>query len=161
MFSFTLFTFSGLVLATLFVSKRLEERKKTSVFFLKLISRGDERIRNYHHKVLRLYSEGKELTAFWIKKQLPMRAKNFWNKFIAYIKEISEKYAGNMRNARLLKKSEGISEFFKNISDIEKGNGELHDVYEERAEEITIPAEEIVGKRSTPRKKRIVVIEQE
>ena len=31
-----------------------------------------------------------------------------------------------MRDSRLIKRSDGISEFFKNMSEIEKGNGEIH-----------------------------------
>ena len=57
-----------------------------------------------------------------------MHSKSFLNKLSAFLEKKREEYMNNMRNSRLLKKDEGISEFFKNLSQIEKGNGEIHDV---------------------------------
>jgi len=48
----------------------------------------------------------------------------------SFLKERREQYVNIMRDSRLLKKSDGISEFFKNMSDVEKGNGEIHDTFE-------------------------------
>ena len=41
-----------------------------------------------------------------------------------------------MRDSKLLKKSDGISEFFKNMSNIEKGNGEIHDNYDDGSQNV-------------------------
>ena len=60
-----------------------------------------------------------------------MHSRNSLNKTISFLKEKKDRYTDNMRDSRLLKKSDGISEFFKNMSGIEKGNGVIHDVYEE------------------------------
>ena len=64
-----------------------------------------------------------------------MHSKNSSNKLLSYLAEKKEKYINNMRDSRLLKKSDGISEFFKNMSSIEKGNGEIHDTYEDGSQE--------------------------
>ena len=39
-------------------------------------------------------------------------------------------YLGSMRDSRLLKKSDGISEFFRTMSTVEKGAGEIDEGYE-------------------------------
>lgn len=56
-----------------------------------------------------------------MKKQLPLHTRNFMNKSEAVIKEKSQKYLGDIRNTKLLRpKNEGISEFFKTMSEMEK-----------------------------------------
>jgi len=144
MIPFTLFILSGTAIATLLLAKRVEEKRRKTNFILKAISKGDERFRTIHHKSIHSYSIGKERLAFWLKKQLPMRSKNLWNKFQALVAQTADKYMGDIRNSRLLKKPDGISEFFKNISEIEKGGGEINEVYLEEkqiAESITAPKE--------------------
>jgi|SRR3989344_509416 len=128
MVSFVFFSLSGLAIVTLIATKRLEETQKRSFFIFNLISKGDIHIRAFHHLTVRLYSEGKEKLAFFLQRQIQMHSKNLWHKLMALLKEKREQYIGNIRNSRLLKKSDGISEFFKNMSSIEKGNGEIHDV---------------------------------
>ena len=155
MFSFYLFILSGLVIATMLVAKRVGERKKTGVFFLKIISRGDERARELHHQAIHQYSVNKERAYLLVTKQMPIRARNYWNKFQVQVREAAEKYSGDIRNSRLLKRSDGISEFFKNISDIEKG-GEINEVYEDR-ESVVLE----IPKKRVPRKKKVAVVESE
>lgn len=180
MLSFALFAFSGVAIIALTLSKRFEERQreKKGVFILKLISRTDEHVRHFHHEALLYYTHGKDKFAFWFKKQMPLKAKSLANKSVSYLQEKTVKHLGNIRNSRHIKKSDGISEFFKNISDIEKGNGELHDeVYTEP----TAPTPEVVPepvlsnaietsvtteppvkkKRSYTRRKKVKVIEAE
>lgn len=116
-----LFFVSGGVVLLLLLTKMLEVRYKKSFFMLRLISRGDAHVRTLSHEGAQLYSEVKAKAGFFLKKQLPLHTRNLMNKGEAFIKEKSEEYIGNMRNARLLKpKNEGISEFFKNISEMEK-----------------------------------------
>ncbi len=159
MITLTLFTISGAALLTLTLTKRAEERRKRGVLLLKLISRGDERMRELHHKSLHFYSTGREKVVFFIKKQLPMRLKNSLNKFIIKLSEQVTKYMGDIRNSRLLKKSDGISEFFKNMSTVEKGSGEINDVYYDDAPAIAeAPPVKITRKRG-PRKKKLNVVE--
>ena len=126
-----IFAVSGLVILTLLVTKSLERKRKKSFFILAAVSRGDIRIRELYHRAVRLYSEGKEKILFFFKKQIPIHSKNFLNKLLSFLREKRAQYIDNMRNSRLLKKSDGISEFFKNMSDVEKGNGEINDVYED------------------------------
>jgi hypothetical protein len=131
MLSFALFLLSGIAIVALTLSKRVEERKKTKVFILRAVSRADERVREFHHEALHFYSEGKDRFSFWAQKQLPMKLKSLYNRFQAYAEEKSIEYLGDVRNSRLIKRSDGISEFFKNISDIEKGTGEINEVLPE------------------------------
>lgn len=132
MLPFSIFILSGVGIVTLTVAKRLEEKKRHQTLVLRAVSRGDERVREIHHKALHHYSHSKEKFAFWFKKQLPLKVRSIWNRLKAYMGEKSVEYLGDMRNSRLLKKSDGISEFFKNISEIEKGGGEINDeVYRE------------------------------
>ncbi|KKT95754.1 MAG: hypothetical protein UW97_C0022G0005 [Parcubacteria group bacterium GW2011_GWA2_45_15] len=123
----SLFAFSGLSIILLLVAKRLEEKRKRIFFISNAISKGDTRIRGLYLKVVRLYSEGKERISFFYKKQIPIHSRNSLNKLLIFIRKRREQYAVSMRDAKLLKKSDGISEFFKNMSELEKGNGEIHD----------------------------------
>jgi hypothetical protein len=126
MISFYIFVASGAALAAITFSKRIEMRRKRKIFILELVSKADENLREFWHEVLRLYSEEKGEFFIRMRKQLPLKARSAWNRFAASVKEKSNERFGEMRNARLLKKSDGLSEFFKNISEIEKG-GEIHD----------------------------------
>src|SRR3989344_4204635 len=121
------FAFSGLSIILLLVAKRLEEKRKRIFFISNAISKGDTRIRGLYIKVVRLYSEGKERISFFYKKQIPIHSRNSLNKLLIFIRKRREQYAVSMRDAKLLKKSDGISEFFTNMSELEKGNGEIHD----------------------------------
>ncbi|MDO8424014.1 MAG: hypothetical protein Q7S54_00190 [bacterium] len=170
MITFSLFILSGTAIVTLTLAKRIEEKRKKGVFLLKFISRSDERAREFHQRSVRFYSVGKERTAFFIKKQLPMRSRNSLNKFISKLSEQGTKYLGDIRDSRLLKKPDGISEFFKNMSTIEKGAGEINEIYEERANESKEPAPIDTApkptrrprtRKSPVRKKLTVVIEEE
>ncbi len=146
MISFTLFTLSGIAIATLTVAKRVEEKHKKTFFVLEAISKGDEYLHELRERIILAYLRVRERSGFLLKKQLPLKAKGLWNRTLAWTKESAKKLIGDLRDSRLLKrKPDGISEFFKNISEIEKGNGELHDSYQERVEE---PAPKRVIKRS-------------
>ena len=127
----SIFTISGLSIITLVIAKRLEEKRKKPFFILNVISKSDTRIRELYHRAVRLYSEGKEKSSFLFKRQIPIHSKNSFNKLLSFLKEKREQYVIRMRDSRLLKKSDGISEFFKNMSNIEKGNGEINDVYDD------------------------------
>ena len=147
MITISLFILSGTILAVLMIAKRVEERRKTEVFLLKAISRGDARVRELHHQAVHFYSMGKEKIVFFVKKQLPMYSKISVIKAVNKFKEKTEHHIGNIRDSRLLKKSDGISEFFKNISDIEKGAGEINETYYEEGKvtiEPIIEAEELI-----------------
>ena len=139
MFSITLFAFSGAVLVILTTAKIVEGKRRKTFFVLKAISRGDKRLRELKEKALHSYSQSKERTAISLKKQLPLRVRSMWNKTLIWSKDSAQKLIGDLRDSRLLKKrTDGMSEFFKNISDLEKGNGEINDVYEEKGEVITV-----------------------
>ena len=124
-----IFAISGLSVLTLLVAKSIERKRKKPLFILSLISKGDIRIREIYHKTLSAYSEGKERAAFFSTKQLPMHSKNLVNKVVVFVKEKRAEYINRMRDSRLIKKPDGISEFFKNMSEVEKG-GEINDVFE-------------------------------
>ncbi|OHA92061.1 MAG: hypothetical protein A3J09_01005 [Candidatus Zambryskibacteria bacterium RIFCSPLOWO2_02_FULL_51_21] len=119
------FFFSGAILAVLLVAKRIEERKKTRVFLLRLISRGEEHARKLQREAVRRYSLSKEEMHFFMAKQLPRYSKSSLNKALARFEESMQKYLERLRDSRLLKKDEGISEFFKSMAEVEKGNGQI------------------------------------
>lgn len=94
-------------------------------------------MRELHHRAVRYYSIGKEKGVFLVKKQLPRYSRSSLNKALALIEERLQRHLDSIRDSRLLKKDEGISEFFKNISEVEKGAGELHDdVYDAESQEV-------------------------
>ena len=169
MLVFFLFILSGIGIAVITLAKRVELKRKKTFFLLKAIARGEERAKSLYHEALHFYSDGKHKFSFFVRKQLPLRIKSYVNKFIIFIKERGEERFGNIRNSRLINKKEGISEFFKNISEVEKGGGELHDeIYVEPtidsaplAYRITrgAPPAKVRRKRSAPRKKLEIVEE--
>lgn len=129
MTSIVIFTISGMIVFLLPLAKRLESKQGKSFLIFRLISKGDFYVREIYHWMMHLYFEGKERSSFLIKRQIPLHSKNFSNKLTVYLREKRIRYFNNMRDSRLLKKSDGISEFFKNMSNLEKGNGEINDVY--------------------------------
>jgi hypothetical protein len=128
-----IFAFSGVGIIVLIGAKMWQEKHKKSFFLLRGIGRGDEHVRSFSQKATHRYSEVKEKTDFFLKKQLPLHTRNFINKTNATLKEKSEHYIGNIRGSKFLKKSDGLPEFFKNISEKEN-NGRIDDVLEERDE---------------------------
>ncbi len=170
MFTFTLFVISGAIILTLTLSKRIEEKEKRTPIILRAISKGDESVRSLHHEALHQYTHGKDKFAFWFKKQLPLKLKGFWNRVKIYTRERSNEYMRDMRSSKLLKKSDGISEFFKSISEIEKGTGEINESWPTENEVVpitpsitpsqTIPSKVVKKKRVyKPRVKKLSVIE--
>lgn len=123
------FIFSGVMVALILIAKIWEEKSRKSFFLLRLISKGDERIRMYSINAAHEYSDFKEKTNFFISKQLPLHTKNLVNKSTAFLSEKFAEYTGHVRGSKFLKKNEGISEFFKSMSEKEKGeiNEEFYD----------------------------------
>jgi len=115
-----IFIASGICMIILVLAKMRElEQNRRSILF-GWISRGDRHVGGVHHKAIHHYSVLKEKGTFFVSKQLPMHTKNLMNKTETIVKEKSERYIGNIRNSRLLRKrKDGISEFFKNLSDKE------------------------------------------
>jgi hypothetical protein len=121
-----IFIVSGLFVAVFLLAKMREMRTKKPFFLLRAVSQGDHRVRDVYQSATNKYSDAKEKGKFWVTKQLPLQTKTLLSKAETLVKEKSEKYIGNIRNSRLLGDNrEGISEFFKNLSEKE----------EERAEE--------------------------
>ncbi len=126
MFSFIIFVLSGVVIILLLLAKSFELRRHRSVWALRMISRADEHIREYSNNLIHKYSFYKEKSEVVIKKQLPLQAKNIANKTEALLREKFEKYVGDIRNTKFLnsRNKEGISEFFKNMKDLEEETAE-------------------------------------
>ncbi|MEX2013579.1 MAG: hypothetical protein WD897_01545 [Parcubacteria group bacterium] len=135
MTSIAIFIISGLAIVLFVAAKKWENKRKELSFVLNVISKGDKHTREFYQRAVRFYSEGKEKISFFFKKQIPIHSKNSLNKAVAFLKAKREQYIVSMRDSRLLKKPDGISEFFKNMSDVEKGNGEIHDVYEDGSQD--------------------------
>lgn len=144
------FTISGFAITSLLVAKKWGEKRRKPFLILYIISKGDIRIRGLYHQAVHLYSEGKERVLFFFKKQISIHFRNSLNKLLTFLRTKREQYLVTMRDSKLLKKSDGISEFFKNMSNIEKGNGEINDVYED-----TSPNDHSVGRGSQDNKKEL------
>jgi len=127
MTSIAIFSISGLAIVSLLVAKKWGEKRRKRFLILDIISKGDIRIRRLYHLTVHFYSEGREYLLFFFKKQISMHSRNSLNKLLTFLRKKRGQYVESMRDSRLLKKSDGISEFFKNMSNIEKGNGEIHD----------------------------------
>jgi len=130
-----IFALSGIAIVIIVGAKMWQEKHKKSVFLLRGIGRGDEHVRMLSQKATVHYAHAREKADFFIKKQLPLHTKNFINKTNATLKEKSEQYIGNIRGSKFLKKSDGLPEFFKNISEKEN-NGRIDDVLEGREENV-------------------------
>jgi hypothetical protein len=135
MTSIVIFSASGLAIILLLATKRLELKNKQDFFILDIISKGNIHIRKLYHRIVSFYFKSKEQIFFFIYKQLPVYYRKSFNKLLTFIEKKREQYLVSMRDSRLLKKPDGLSEFFKNMSDIEKGNGEIHDIYESDSQE--------------------------
>lgn len=125
----TIFALSGLSIAALILAKVWEDKHKRKPFLLRWVSLGDEHVRVWSHELAHLYAEWREKTHFFATKQLPLHSKNLINKAEALAKERMQKYIGDIRGSKFLKKNDGLNEFFKSIS--EKENGRIDDQYED------------------------------
>lgn len=125
------FLVSGLAIVSFFTAKAMEKRRGKVLFVTKAISRGDRITRETYHKAVTLYSEWKEKALIFFRKRIPIHSKNFLNKLLLFLEKKKQRYAENMRNSRLIKKQDGLSEFFQTMSTVEKGNGAIHDTYKE------------------------------
>lgn len=124
----TIFVISGLLAGALIVAKVLEGKRKNKPMLLRFVSLSDEWVRHFSHELAHRYAELKEKIHFLVSKQLPLHTKNLVNKTQATIKEKAGQYIVDIRGSRFLKKSDGISEFFKNLS--ERQNGRIDDEFQ-------------------------------
>ena len=127
MISILTFLISGAMIAALLLGKRHEEKTHKPFFILGWISQGDTHARELSHRSAHLYAEVKERGVFFVRKQFPMHAQSSFHKLQARLDERINYYTQELRDSKLLKKSDGISEFLKNIAEVEKGNGEIND----------------------------------
>jgi hypothetical protein len=123
-----IFIISGLGIALLIWAKVWEERRHKKPLLLRLVSMGDEHVRTLSHEMAHRYSELKEELHFFWHKQLPLHTKNIFNKTRDVIKERAEKHIGDIRGSKFLRKNDGLSEFFKSIS--EKENGRIDEDFD-------------------------------
>lgn len=151
------FAISGILVILLPMTKAVGEKRGKPLLIFDMISRGDIYVRNHYHKSLNLYSEWKDRVELLFKKQLKLHSKNTFNKSVNLLKKKHGEYMSNMRDSKLLKKPDGLSEFFKNMSDIERGNGEINDTYLDIPEEtIEVVQEEKPLKKTSKRRKKKV-----
>lgn len=124
-----IFLVSALAL-TLILFTKMRALRGGDPILLKLISMGDERMRQLSHLVAHLYAEGKERASFFVQKQMPLHSKNLFYKSISILREKGKILGNDLLKSRLFfliesrlfkKKDRGISEYFKNISEKENG----------------------------------------
>lgn len=124
------FLFSGAMIVLLLLAKMWERKHDRAFFLLNLISLGDHRVRELSHETAHLYSETKERAIIYFTRQLPLRLKNTFNKTVAFARTKIDAYVGNIRGSKLLKrKNEGISEFFRSISEMEREVSSIEEVF--------------------------------
>jgi hypothetical protein len=123
MLTLTTFIVSGVMIVILLAGKVWEEKNRKSFFLLRWISKGDERFREFSQTSAHKYADLKEEAGFIIKRQVPLHTRNIANKTYSQIEEKSKKFLSNLKEGKLFGgKSEGISEFLKDISEMEKDN---------------------------------------
>ena len=129
---FAIFTFyiSGALIVALLVLKHIEITKREKPRVLEIISSKDSHLRLLHKNILLKYLDLKKDVSFFFSKQVPLYTRNKLNKLFTLMRTEMRKRVSNIRDSKLLKRSDGISEFFKNISEIEKGNGATNETYE-------------------------------
>src|SRR5690606_463017 len=151
-----IFAVSGIAILFLFAAKGFEMRRRKPSMFLHIAKRADTKTGALYFKLLHFYSDSKEKTHLFLNRQAPMKIKSAMVKFGTFLKERREEYLMKMRDARILKKNSGISEFYKNLSNIDKGNGKIEDGFIEVGGELSfaqaIPKEAPVSKT---RRKRV------
>jgi hypothetical protein len=138
MFFIIIFIISGAMIALLLLGKRFEEKTKKRFFLLALVSLGDTQARELSHKSISWYADAKEKTIFFLKKQFPKQVKGSFLKFDSKVSEKLGNFTTKLRDSRLLKKNDGISEFLKSIADVEKGNGSIEETFDSQ-----IPSDKI------------------
>lgn len=117
------FIFSFIVIFLMLLSKIYEIKNNKKIVIFETVSHFDHNIRNLFHNAGHIYLDYKQIFLIFVKHQLPLHSKNVFNKTQIFFKEKIEKYIGNIRASKLLSdKSDGVSEFFKNISNIENKN---------------------------------------
>lgn len=111
------FAVSGILIAIVLAAKVIEIKTNRKTLVLRLISLGDERMRELSHRVADEYSHYKGRMDVALRHQLPLRARNFYYKTLSAVKEETQKRLGDIRGSKFLKKSDGISEFLKNLEE--------------------------------------------
>jgi hypothetical protein len=129
MFFIIIFIISGALIVLLLLGKRFEERTHRRFFLLSLVSLGDTQARELSHKSLEWYGEAKEKFNFFVKKQFPMQIKGSFMKFESRMEEKFGQFTTQLRDSKLLKKNDGISDFLKSIAEVEKGNGSIDESF--------------------------------
>ena len=130
-----IFVFSGVCIAAIIWAKVHEDKHKRKPALLKVISLGDARARTLSHELSRRYFEWKESADFFINKELPFRLRSFVNKTNVTVKERIDKHVGDIRGSKFLKKSDGLNEFFKNLSEKEN-NGRIDESLADEPEDL-------------------------
>jgi len=125
-----IFAFSGTMVLLLPVAKHLGQGRENPFIIFRLISRGETHAREIYHTTIHLYTEWKERLTLLFKKKIYLYSRNILNKLSTFVEEKRLEYLNNMRDSKLLKRQDGISEFYKNMSSVEKGNGEIYEDFE-------------------------------
>jgi hypothetical protein len=115
------FGISGVALVVIFFSKLWELKRHKPVPILSLISLGDERVHKISNELSHTYTAWREKAEFFVNKQLPLYTKNYIQKTNTLIKDKVMKYTGDIRGSKLLKKREGISEYFQSLAEKREG----------------------------------------
>ncbi len=132
-----IFLFSGLVISSILLAKKIEIKYKRTFLLLRAITRGDERVRDYSHRFAHFYSESKEKAHLLVSRRLPLHSKKLLSKANTKVQDLSSIYLEKIRGIKALKRTDdGISDFFKNLSNKELGRNETASEGSQNLEEV-------------------------
>jgi len=126
-----IFYVSLVCIALLLLTKVREMRTHRQPFLLRVISLGDERMKELSQRSAHWYADRKEDLVFFFDKQLPMHSRRIWGKTQDLVLEKWNLLKSDLHEMRILKRSEGLSEFLQ-AKEEEK---ELHEEFLQVASE--------------------------
>jgi hypothetical protein len=125
-----IFALTGAVIVLLIAAKSFELKRGKHFVIFRLISLGDSSLRALLHSSATLYTTAKERTLFFLKKQLPLKTRSYWNRLLAFLKDKTDKNLVRMRDIKIIRpRKQNISEFFRNLPKKETG-GTINHVLE-------------------------------
>lgn len=126
-----IFYVSGACIALLLFVKLREMQMRRQPMLLRLISRGDERMKVFSQKSAHWYADRKEDVIYFFEKQLPVHSRRLWAKAETLAAEKWNLLAEDLRKMQILKRREGLTEYFQTREEEIHMNEELMEAMSE------------------------------
>lgn len=117
-----IFLVSGALIALLLFTKVREMKTRRRPALLRVISLGDVHMKELSHRSAHFYADSKEDVKFFVEKQFPMHLKRAWGKTETFVLEKWHILAEDLRNAKVLKKTGNISDYFQSMNEAEEAD---------------------------------------